>query len=65
MLAEWTSEIFSLSLKMVQADAATIGNLVVHDAVALAQHRDSFGWAGQVQKCFVEHGRSSPVGFYP
>ena len=36
---------------MVQADLAMISNVVVHDAIAPAQHRCSFGWAAQVSRC--------------
>ena len=45
---------------MLQADC-TFGNIVLHDAIAPAQHGCSFGWAAQVSQCLAEHGKSSPL----
>ena len=49
---------------MAQADSASISNIVLIGAIALAQDGCSFGWAAQVfcsYRCFAEHGKSSPL----
>ena len=46
---------------MAQADAVSISNVVLHDAVAIAQDGCSYGWAAQVFKCFAEPGKSRPL----
>ena len=46
---------------MAQADSESIINIVLHDVIAIAHNRCSYGWAAQVFKCFAEHGKSSPL----
>ena len=46
---------------MAQADSGSIINIVLHDAIAIAQDGCSYGWAAQVFRCFAEHGKSSPL----
>ena len=48
-------------LRQTQADSGSIINIVLHDAIAIAQDGCSYGWAAQVFRCFAEHGRSSPL----
>ena len=40
---------------------ATFSDIVLRDAIALAQHGCRFGWAAQVFRCFAEHGKPSPL----
>ena len=46
---------------MAQAGSASIGNIVLHDAIAAARDGCSYGRAAQVFRCFAEHGKSRPV----
>ena len=46
---------------MAQADSGSIINIVLHDAIAMAQDGCSYGWAAHVFKCFAEHRKSSPL----
>ena len=45
-------------LKLIQDRSI---NVVLHDAIAMAQDGCSYGWAAQVFECFAEHGKSSPL----
>ena len=45
---------------MIQAGSAHTSKIVLHDALALAQHGCSFEWAAQVFICFAEQGKSRP-----
>ena len=42
-------------------DLGSIISIVLHDAIAIAQSGCVYGWAEQVFRCFVEHGRYSPL----
>ena len=43
------------------ADSESVINIVLSDAIAIAESGCSYGWAAQVFKCFAEHGKYSPV----
>ena len=45
---------------MAQADSASISNIILHYAIAMAQNGCSFGWVAQVFRCFAEHSKASP-----
>ena len=57
----WWRRILCFWNAMVEADSASISNIVLRDAIkfAVAQNGCNFGWA-QSFRCFAEHGKSSP-----
>ena len=57
----WWRQVLSFWNAMAQADPRSIINIVLHDAIAIAQNECSYGWAAQVFRCFAEHGKSSPL----
>ena len=57
----WWRQVLSFWNAMMQADTGSITNIVLHDAIAIAQNGCSYGWAAQVFRCFAEHGKSSPL----
>ena len=57
----WWRGVLDFWNAMAQADLTSIINIVLHDAIAIAQNGCSYGWAAQVFRCFAEHGRSTPL----
>ena len=57
----WWRRVLYFQNAMAQADSTSISNIVILDAIAIAQKRGSCGWAAQVFRCFAEHGKSSPL----
>ena len=57
----WWRQVLSFWNAMAQADSGSSINIVLHDAIAIAQRGCSYGWAAQVFECFAEHGKYSPL----
>ena len=57
----WWRQVLSFWNAMAQDDSGSIINIVLHDAIAIAQSGCFYGWAAQVFKCFAEHGKYSPL----
>ena len=57
----WWRQVLSFWNALAQAETESIINIVLHDAIAIAQSGFIYGWAAQVFKCFAEHGKYSPL----